>query len=122
MLNPVPNPNIHILGMDVGPDGLSRPRESVSRSPYRRRTSMGQTVTVVNLRVLNRYGTRCRLPPMQSLRCSRMLNRLLGVLFDSDDREIPTEIDSLFQLSMFIFIYINPLERVGKLSKVFIMM
>ena len=94
-------PDIHILGVNVGPTGLSRPRIFDSNSPYRpiRRTSLGQTVSVINLRMLNRYGTRCRLPPMQSLRCSRMLNRLLGVLFDSDDREIPVEVDSLFQIS-----------------------
>ena len=113
MRNPVslpaatrPDPSIQILGMDVGPTGLSRPRLLDDRSPSRpvRRTSMGRTVTVVNVRMLTRYGTRCRLPPMQSLRCSRMLNRLLGVLFDSDDREVPTEIDSLFQICKCAFL------------------
>ena len=89
--------DIHILGMNVGRTGLSRPRLSTV-SPMQ--STQGFTVSVVNLRMLNRYGARCRLPPMQSLRCSRMLNRLLGVLFNSDDREIPTEIDSLFQISM----------------------
>ena len=92
--------DIHILGMNVGRTGMSRPRLD-TMSPMR--SALGLTVSVVNLRMLNRYGTRCRLPPMQSLRCSRMLNRVLGVLFDSDDREVPTEIDSLFQISKHLY-------------------
>ena len=57
------------------------------------------TVRVIEIRVVMARGARCYMPPVTSLRCSRLLNRVLGILFNSDSRAIPREVRNLFKIS-----------------------
>ena len=76
---------------------FTRLTEGHMRSPERN-AGLNFSVRVVKLRVLLRGGTRVRLHPISSIRCSKMLNRILGILFRSDSREVPTEVRSLFTI------------------------
>ena len=94
-------PGVRLFGVPIIADRPFRNRNFnriYERSPEPESVGPNFTVRVVKLRVLLRSGTRARLHPISSIRCSKMLNRILGILFRSDSREIPVEVRSLFSL------------------------
>ena len=73
------------------------PEESVSRSFDR----MPHSVRVVTVRVLTPSGVRAQLHPITSLHCSRLVNRVFGMIFNSGWRIIPAPVHDYFRLGKF---------------------
>lgn len=60
-----------------------------------------QSVRVAQLRLLNKRGGRPQLNPMSTMRCGRMLNRLMGLLFQAESFELPGEVRHLFRFGKY---------------------
>ena len=58
-----------------------------------------QTMRIAQIRVLNVHGEMLQLNPVSTMRCGRMLNRLLGIMFRSTEQRLPGEIRHLFRFS-----------------------
>ena len=87
-----PMPSWSRLWSNPPPENAVLPGTPVGRRDY------GYSLRVVELHVISSGGDRCQLPPVISLQCSRMLNRVLGILFQSDSREVPREVRCLFKI------------------------
>ena len=78
---------------------------SVSLDSANQNSSLGgsrYSVRVVTLHVVGPKGLKYQMHPVSSLYCSRMLNRVLGILFAADSREMPREVRSLFKIRKLI--------------------
>ena len=71
-------------------DSSSSPSRSFDRSPH--------SVRVVTVRVLTPSGVRAQLHPINSLYCSRLLNRVFGMIFESGWRIIPAPVHEYFRV------------------------
>lgn len=59
---------------------------------------MSHSVRVVTVRMLTASGVRAQLHPITSLHCSRLMNRIFGMIFNTGWRIIPAPVHEYFRL------------------------
>ena len=90
-----PRGTVSLFGVNVQ---VPRPYPGLFRSGAGPRD---RSVRVYSIRVLTRGGVRARFSFVQSVRCSRMLNRALGLIFRPETFDLPREISALFRVGKF---------------------
>ena len=94
---------------EPGASGASE--RSFARAPH--------SVRVVTVRVLTPAGVRAQLHPINSLHCSRLLNRIFGMILESGWRIVPAPVHEYFRVGWYFPCLFQFLLRESLLSLTF---
>ena len=84
-----------MLGVRLSENQPLAPPRALSLLP----SDDNQTLRVIQLRLLTPRGEMVQLSPVVTLKCGRMINRLMGIMFRSTSLQLPGEVRHLFRFS-----------------------
>jgi len=94
---PPPRRGLSVLGVRLSENCPLAPPIALSPLP----SGESQTLRVIQIRVLTPRGEMIQLNPVVTLKCGRMMNRLLGIMFRSTSLQLPGEVRHLFRFGKY---------------------